>query len=80
MTIRDVSNHLGVSWDTVKEIHSSYLKHYYSPLSLAWVKIVDIKEFTARKGHVYKTIAVNLDSGWVIYVGAGKCMESLTKF
>lgn len=28
MTLQDVSNHLGVSWDTVKEIHSSYLEHH----------------------------------------------------
>ena len=32
MTLQDVSNHLGVSWDTVKEIHSSYLKRHYNPL------------------------------------------------
>ena len=30
MTLQDVSNHLGVSWDTVKEIHSSYLERHYS--------------------------------------------------
>ena len=28
MTLQDVSNHLGVSWDIVKEIHSSYLEHH----------------------------------------------------
>ena len=30
MTLQDVSHHLGVSWDTIKEIHSSYLERHYS--------------------------------------------------
>ena len=33
-----------------------------------------------RKGHVYKTIVVDLDSGRVLYVGDGKGADALTKF
>ena len=39
MTLQDVSNHLGVSWDTVKEIHSTYLERHYSPPSLEGVEL-----------------------------------------
>ena len=80
MTLQDVSNHLGVSWDTVKEIHSSYLKRHYSPPSLDGVENIGIDEFAVRKGHVYKTIVVDLDSGRIIYVGDGKGSEALKKF
>ena len=80
MTLQDVSNHLGVSWDTVKEIHSSYLKCHYSPPSLDSVENIGIDEFAVRKGHVYKTIVVDLDSGRIIYVGDGKGSEALKKF
>ena len=38
MTLQDVLSHLGVSWDTVKEIHCSYLKCHYSPSSLDGVE------------------------------------------
>ena len=69
MTLQDVSNHLGVSWDTVKEIHSTYLERHYSPPSLEGVENIGIDEFAVRKGHVYKTIVVDLDSGRVLYVG-----------
>ena len=80
MTLQDVSNHLGVSWDTVKEIHSSYLKRHYSPPSLDGVENIGIDEFAVKKGHVYKTIVVDLDSGRIIYVGDGKGSEALKKF
>ena len=77
MTLQDVSNHLGVSWDTVKEIHSTYLERHYSPPSLEGVENIGIDEFAVRKGHVYKTIVVDLDSGRVLYVGDGKGADAL---
>ena len=80
MTLQDVSNHLGVSWDTIKEIHSSYLERHYIPPSLDGVENIGIDEFAIKKGHVYKTIVVDLDSGRIIYVGDGKGSEALKKF
>ena len=80
MTLQDMSNHLGVSWDTVKEIHSSYLKRHYSLPSLDGVENIGIDEFAVRKGHVYKTIVVDLDRGRIIYISDGKGSEALKKF
>ena len=80
MTLQDVSNHLGVSWDTVKEIHSTYLERHYSPPSLEGVENIGIDEFAVRKGHVYKTIVVDLDSGKVLHVGEGKGADALNGF
>ncbi len=80
MTLQDVSNHLNVTWDTVKEIHSIYLERHYSPPSLKGVKNVGIDEFAVKKGHIYKTIVVDLDTGRILYVGDGKGVDSLDKF
>ena len=80
MTLQDVSNHLGMSWDTVKEIHSSYLKRHDSPPSLDCVENIGIDEFAVRKGHIYKTIIVDLDRGRIIYVGDGKGTDALAGF
>ncbi|KWW30086.1 MAG: Transposase IS204/IS1001/IS1096/IS1165 family protein, partial [bacterium P3] len=80
MTLQDVSNHLGVSWGTVKEIHSTYLERHYSPPSLEGVENIGIDEFAVRKGHVYKTIVVDLDSGRILYEGDGKGTDALTGF
>jgi transposase len=80
MTLQDVALRLHVSWDTIKEIHTHYLKLRYSPPSLKGVKNIGIDEFAVRKGHVYKTIVVDLDTGRIIYVGNGKDAAALDKF
>lgn len=80
MTLQDVANHLNVSWDTVKEIHSIYPERHYSPPSLKGVGNIGIDEFAVRKGRIYKTIVVDLDTGRILYVGDGKGVDALDKF
>ena len=80
MTIKDVAFHLGVGWDMVKDIHKRYLKQKYSYVSIKKVKRIGIDEFAVRKGHVYKTIVVDLDTGRIIYVGDGKGADALDDF
>lgn len=79
-TLKQVSSWLHISWDTIKEIHGTYLKNHYSPPSLEGVDSIGIDEFAVRKGHVYKTIVVDLKTGRILYVGDGKSEESLKKF
>ncbi len=66
MTLQDTANLLGVSWDMIKEIHSSYLERRYSPPGLKGVRMIGIDEFAVRKGHVYKTIVVDLQTGRIL--------------
>ena len=75
MTLKDTSNLLGISWDTVKEIHARHLEYHYAPPSLEGVDSIGIDEFAVRKGHVYKTIVVDLKNGHILYVGEGKRAE-----
>ena len=80
MTLKDTANLLNISWDTVKDIHMNYLERHYSPPSLQGVDCIGIDEFAVRKGHVYKTIVVDLRSGRILYVGDGKGADALDKF
>lgn len=80
MTIKDVADLLGISWNTVKEIHTQYLGRRYSSPSLKGVHNIGIDEFAVRKGHIYKTIVVDLDKGNIIYVGDGKGADALDGF
>lgn len=80
MTLQDVANHLGVTWDTVKDIHSNYLRRHYSPPSLEGVENIGIDEFAVKKGRLYKTIVVDLDTGRIVYVGEGKGADALDRF
>lgn len=79
-TIQDVACFLGMSWATIKDIHKNYLQNNYARPDLSKVENVGIDEFAVRKGHKYKTIVVDLDTGHIIYVGDGKGADSLDKF
>lgn len=79
-TIKDVANHLGVSWDLVKSIHKEYLNRRYKRPNLKGLKRIGIDEFAIKKGHVYNTIVVDHDTGRIVYSHPGKDKEALTPF
>jgi transposase len=80
MTISEVAAYLKLSWNTVKDIHKNYLEHNYAHPDISKVRYIGIDEFAVRKGHVYKTIVVDLETGRIIYVGDGKGADALDKF
>jgi transposase len=79
-TIKSVAEYLHLTWDTVKDIHKRRLRYRYGNPDIRDVKNIGIDEFAVRKGHVYKTIVVDLDTGRIIYVGDGKGADALRKF
>lgn len=79
-TIQDVAIKLGVGWDMIKDMHKEHLKARYGCPSLKGVTRIGIDEFAVRKGHVYKTIVVDLDSGRILHVGDGKGADALDGF
>jgi len=70
-TIQDVANHLGMSWDIVKEIQKEHVQLHYGRPDIKHVKHIAIDEFAVKKGHKYMTVVVDLDTGIIIYVGEG---------
>jgi transposase len=80
MTIKDVSVHLGVSWDVVKEIQKKSLQKRFGKPKLKHVKQIAIDEISSGKGHKYLTIVLDLESGVVLHVGSGKGGDSLLPF
>src|SRR5712691_1313457 len=63
MTIQDVAQHLGVSWDTIKDIQKSYLQQHYGKPKLHKLKQIAIDEIAIAKGHRYLTVVLDLVSG-----------------
>jgi transposase len=80
MTIQDVAQHLGVSWDVVKDIQKRYLKRHFERPRLRGLRWIAIDEIAIGKGQRYLTVVLDLLSGAVVFVGKGKGAEALAPF
>jgi transposase len=80
MTIQDVAQHLGVSWDVVKELQKQDLQRRFAKPRLKFLRQIAIDEISIGKGHRYVTLVLDLESGAVVYVGQGKGGDALTAF
>ena len=80
MTILDVARHLGIGWDTVKEIQRTYLSTRFARPDLKHLELMAIDEIAIGKGHRYLTVVLDLVSGAVVFVGDGRGTDSLTPF
>ena len=80
MTIQDVAHHLGVGWDTIKDIQKRDLQHRFKKPRLKKLKQIAIDEISIGHGHRYLTVVLNLESGAVVFVGEGKGADALEPF
>jgi transposase len=80
MTIQDVARHLGVGWDTIKEIQKQDLQRRFGRPKLKHLRHLAIDEISIGHGHRYLTVVLDLDSGAVVFVSEGKSADSLLPF
>jgi len=79
-TTQLAARHLGVSWDTVRDIEARSLARKYRKPRLRHLKRIAIDEIYLGKGVKYLTIVLDLDSGAIVFVGRGKGADSLVPF
>jgi transposase len=79
-TVEDVAQHLGMSWDTIKDIHKQALLRKYSKRKLRHLKYLGVDEIAIRKGHSYLTVVVDLETGSVVWAAPDRKTESLEIF
>jgi transposase len=79
-TIQDVARHLGVSWDVIKDIQKKDLKRRFGKPKLKELRRIAIDEIAVAKGHRYRTLVMDLDTGAVVFVGEGKGADALKPF
>ena len=80
MTIKDVAEHLGISWDVIKDIQKADLQRRFGKPKLSHLRQIAIDEISTAKGHRYLTIVLDLKSGAVVHVGRGKGGDALKDF
>jgi transposase len=79
-TIQDAARHLGVGWDTIKDIQQRHLERHYAKPKLKRLRQMAIDEIAVGKGHRYLTVVLNLATGAVVFVGDGKGAAALEPF
>jgi len=81
MTIRDVAEHTGLHWATVKSIDRKRLRtNLPSASDLKKLRHLGIDEVSLKKRHRYLTNIVDLKTGRVVYVGEGRGERSVAPF
>jgi transposase len=79
-TVKDVAQHLGVSWDLVREIQQQHLERSLATINLRKLRYVGIDEFAVGKGHRYVTVVLDMERGAVVHVAEGKGTDSVKPF
>jgi len=80
MTIKDVAQHLDISWDVIKDIQKRDLQRRFARPRLADLRQIAIDEISIGKGHRYVTVVLDLATGVVVFVGDGKGADALVPF
>jgi len=80
MPIKQVAEHYGLHWDTVKAIDKVYLQRELEPVKLDKVKLLLMDEFSLHKGHRYATVITDAETKRVLWVGKGKRREDVRPF
>jgi transposase len=81
MTIQDVAQHLGVSWDTIKEMQKDHLERRYGKPRLKHLEFLAIDEISiGKRPQRYLTVVLDWMTGVIVYVGDGKGSDALKPF
>ena len=79
-TVKDVARHLGMSWDTIKEIRKKALEMKFKRRKVRHIEYIGVDEIAVRKGHNYLTVVVDLESGEVVWACEGRDNTALEPF
>ncbi len=79
-TVEDVAKHLGMHWNTIKDIHVRALTKKLKKRKLRHLQYLGVDEIAVKKGHNYLTVVVDLLTGQVVWVAEGRKASSLEDF
>jgi transposase len=83
MSILAVSRHLGIRWETVKNIDKHYLLEHLpgmDPEQLSDLKYLGVDEVARSRGHDYMTVIYDMVGGHLVGVEAGRTAEVFSSF
>jgi transposase len=80
MTVKEVAQHLGLAWKTVKNIDKLFLERQYAQPDFEGLRVLAIDEISIRRGHRYLTIVLDYLTGRVVWIGKHRKARTLSRF
>lgn len=80
LTVKEVADHLGLNWKTVKKIDKLFLEEKYGETDYQGLRILAVDEIAIRKGHHYLTVVLDYLSGRVVWIGKYRRALTLIRF
>jgi transposase len=81
MTVKEVAEHVGVDWKTVKNIDPALSgEEEFGQTDYTGLRILAIDEMAIRKGHRYVTVILDYRTGRIVWVREGRSEETLDDF
>ncbi len=79
-TIQNASNMVGISHGRCQRIFNHYAQEYLDSKETKPAKYIGIDDVAVRKGHNYKTMVYNLETGEIIGIINGRKKEDVIEF
>jgi transposase len=79
-TIKEVAEHMGLDWKTVKNIDKAFLEEEFGDTDYAGLRTLAVDELAIHKGHRYVTVVLDYETGRIVWIGKGRREETLDSF
>lgn len=80
MMVKDVADHLGLHWETVKEIDKKFLEEEFGETDYSGLRILAVDEISRRRHHDYLTVILDYETGRIVWMGEGRKESTLDSF
>jgi len=80
MTVKEVAEHFGLDWKTVKEIDKKFLEEEFGNTDYTGLRIIAIDEISRHRHHDYLTVVIDYETGRIVWIGEGRKESTLVSF
>lgn len=80
LPVKQVAEHFGLSWHTVKEIDKRRLQREVGTPCYDGLRLLAIDEISVHKGHRYMTTVLDFESGRLVWMGQDRSKKTIERF
>lgn len=80
LPVKQVVEHFGLSWHTVKEIDKRRLEREVGTPCYDGLRLLAIDEISVHKGHRYMTTVLDFETGRLVWIGEDRSKKTVERF